>query len=330
MENIKKTYSPAEAAVKILERVKELYKSSNLNKANTAHEIEVGQEPHTQNTECPEQLAEGENIKKAKKKHNDSGNEIGDEEVGEEDQELLEGGQADGIEDDDFDNEDLEVGTELEGEHTNNPDEAKEVAKDHLAGKKDYYQENGKAAGADIGKEVKDIKENDEENEENEVDKDRDDIIDDVVDSNSKGKEKKEKKGNPFGKSENFNESMSPKLHKFMQDRVMRKAKMSDVQKDNHRSAKVVEPSGGFTRDRGKYKEQIEANRNPSNDMKNRQNRKRNKKKAVVVSKEKGNRDVRRKISNHKVEKMLGIKDQAKEAYKKPEIPKIPKINEGY
>lgn len=56
MDN-KKEYTPEEAARKVLEHVEKLYKSSNLYKANTAHEVEVGSEPMDNGAECPPSLA---------------------------------------------------------------------------------------------------------------------------------------------------------------------------------------------------------------------------------------------------------------------------------
>jgi hypothetical protein len=54
--------------------------------------------------------------------------------------EKLHGGEADGIPDSEFDADDLAEGTKHEGEHTDDPKVAKEIAKDHLKEDKDYYR----------------------------------------------------------------------------------------------------------------------------------------------------------------------------------------------
>jgi len=50
-------------------------------------------------------------------------------------------GEAKGMDDDEFDAEQLRKGTEVELEHTNDPEIGKEIAKDHLAewNGKPYY-----------------------------------------------------------------------------------------------------------------------------------------------------------------------------------------------
>lgn len=90
MEN-KKKYSPEEVAIAILKKCQEVY---DLKKANTAHEIESGEEPKNDEAECPEQLAcesgaksedndDSEESKKKKKVEED-----GQEEQEEADEEL--------------------------------------------------------------------------------------------------------------------------------------------------------------------------------------------------------------------------------------------------
>lgn len=53
--------------------------------------------------------------------------------------EKLKGGRADGMPDSDFDPEQLKKGTKHEMEHTDDPAQAKETAKDHLAEDPLYY-----------------------------------------------------------------------------------------------------------------------------------------------------------------------------------------------
>jgi len=59
MKDDNKFYSPEEAAAKVLDKIKELYKNSSISKSNTAHEIELGEEPRNDDAECPASLAEG-------------------------------------------------------------------------------------------------------------------------------------------------------------------------------------------------------------------------------------------------------------------------------
>lgn len=47
-------------------------------------------------------------------------------------EELIEGGKADGLEDELFNKKDLDKGIKVEMEHTNNPEAAKEITKDHI------------------------------------------------------------------------------------------------------------------------------------------------------------------------------------------------------
>jgi hypothetical protein len=53
---------------------------------------------------------------------------------------ILPGGEADNVPDSDFDKKKLEHGKKHEMEHTENPDIAKEVAKDHMLEDEDYYK----------------------------------------------------------------------------------------------------------------------------------------------------------------------------------------------
>ncbi len=54
--------------------------------------------------------------------------------------EKLHGGEADDMEDEEFDSEELLRGTSHEMEHTDDPEVAKEIAKDHLAEDEEYYE----------------------------------------------------------------------------------------------------------------------------------------------------------------------------------------------
>lgn len=85
MENDKnKTFTAQEVAQGILDRCRTLYKDSKLAKSNTAHELEVGSEPHNEDSEAPEQLQAGEVCKpdsgdKKKKKKGEGESEEGEE-----------------------------------------------------------------------------------------------------------------------------------------------------------------------------------------------------------------------------------------------------------
>jgi hypothetical protein len=65
----KKTYTPQQVAINVLKKAQEVYKNSNLCKsesANSAHEIDPGQEPKNDDADCAESLKDGK--KKDKKK----------------------------------------------------------------------------------------------------------------------------------------------------------------------------------------------------------------------------------------------------------------------
>lgn len=55
-----KSYTAEEAAVLVLKKAEEMIAKSNLAKANTAHEIEAGEEPSNDDAECPAYLAEAD------------------------------------------------------------------------------------------------------------------------------------------------------------------------------------------------------------------------------------------------------------------------------
>lgn len=52
---------------------------------------------------------------------------------------LIDGGMADGESDSGFDSKQLDLGIYVEMEHTDDPEIAKEIAKDHLKEIPDYY-----------------------------------------------------------------------------------------------------------------------------------------------------------------------------------------------
>lgn len=73
-ENSEKTYTAKEMGEAVLKKCEELYKNSNLAKSNSAHELETGGEPSSDESEAPEQLQvgdvtrPGQSEKKSKKK----------------------------------------------------------------------------------------------------------------------------------------------------------------------------------------------------------------------------------------------------------------------
>lgn len=54
---------------------------------------------------------------------------------------MISGGLADNMSDNNFDSEQLAIGIQIELEHTDDIDLAKEIAKDHLIEHKNYYKE---------------------------------------------------------------------------------------------------------------------------------------------------------------------------------------------
>jgi hypothetical protein len=124
-----KKYTEKEVAIAVLKKCAEMYKSSDLFKTNTAHEIEGGQEPDgAGNAECPEQLQTGEATKpetgsaKSKKKKSGEAVEEESEEEGSEEEE-----EADEHEE----SEDSLSGEEKEETHEIAEDEAEEEVDEH-------------------------------------------------------------------------------------------------------------------------------------------------------------------------------------------------------
>lgn len=112
--------------------------------------------------------------------------------VGKSTTEKLKGGRADGKPDEEFDPEQLKAGIKVEREHTSDPQQAKEVAKDHLSESPDYYKRLAvmeaeaksdvkkslqranslvKALKSSLNEEDMDLKKTDDEDEEKETEK---------------------------------------------------------------------------------------------------------------------------------------------------------------
>lgn len=66
----------------------------------------------------------------------------------------LKGGDGDKLSDDNFDPEELKMGQKEEMEHTNDPEIAKEIAKDHLVNDKKYYSRYKKVFGESVNSAV--------------------------------------------------------------------------------------------------------------------------------------------------------------------------------
>lgn len=372
MENTKKKYTPEEVAVKILKHVQDLYKSSNLYKANTAHEIEPGQEPVSNDTECPEQLAEGENVKNSKKDSKKKGDKsipeheeglspeekeahdatesMSDEE--EMEQEMDAEAHERDEEDADFIEEEAELPSEKEGneeveehlemeekvkedeEEDEDEEEAKKKQIDKVVNKS---EQTNKAVGLKSPK-LQDFMKNRSMKKGKTIDmKTRETIADE---SGTSGKGKRKKVYTPEGKEKPLTEQKAKKYKDMKgrsfegenyrrdikeQNEARKKKKIMSKSKDDIKTA-----SDDWMKDRKKYSEKRKAKRNPSKDLKDKAYRKKTPKKAVIVDKERANKKVRRQSKkDRKIEKMLGMKE-AKQEFKKPEIPKPPKVNEGY
>lgn len=76
-----KTYSPEEVAMAVLAKAQEM-----LSKSNTAHEIEAGEEPHNDDAEAPEYLANADIEESGQKKKNKKQSEEDREEMDHEDE----------------------------------------------------------------------------------------------------------------------------------------------------------------------------------------------------------------------------------------------------
>lgn len=185
-----KFYTPAEVAMAVLKKAQELMKKSALFKAtNSAHEIEVGEEPNNEDAECPPSLEEADiensgahgekKAKKAKTGDIASADKDGD-------------GDIDG-------NDAIEAQEELSG---------KDLDGDGEAGEKPEHKEKIEAAAKPALKA--------------DEDKEADEKIKDA------SKDEKDKKKPPFVKSEKGCEPKmdlkKPSLKKFMLGRKMKKS----------------------------------------------------------------------------------------------------------
>jgi hypothetical protein len=144
-------YSPIEVAIKVLDKVKELYKIPNSNQFSS--------DKAESNSNSP--VGSDEINTELKEKHVDQ----------------LPGGEADSKKPEDFDPEKLAIGIKVEMEHTDDENKAREIAMDHLAENSAYYDEGGEAAGEDLGSDIDEAKEQIQEDEENHAKK----IIGNVV-----------------------------------------------------------------------------------------------------------------------------------------------------
>jgi hypothetical protein len=184
-KKVEKFYTPEEVAVAILKKTQELLKASSSFKANTSHEIEVGEEPNNDDAECPPSLEEADiedsgahGEKKAKKSKKG-----------------LEGADKDG--DGDIDGDDaIEAQEELTGE---------DLDKDGEIGEPEDQSNEEKIDAAS-----KDFKKPMDE------DKDADEKIDDASEEKPEKDDKKEAKKPPFMKSEKgvHREDRSTTYHK--------------------------------------------------------------------------------------------------------------------
>lgn len=193
-----KFYTPEEVAVAVLKKAQELLKNSALIKANTSHEIEIGEEPNNDDAEAPEYLANadiensGAHGEKKSKKMKPG----------------LEG--ADKDKDGDIDGDDA---IEAEEEST-----GKDLDGDGEAGESEEHKEKVAAVAP----------------EKEDEDKDADEKVDDIVDDEKEDKEEgKDKKKPPFMKSEKSCKTedcdskidlKKPSLKKFLMKRKLKKS----------------------------------------------------------------------------------------------------------
>ena len=190
-----KTYTPAEAALLVLKKTEEMYKNSTLAKANTAHEVEVGEEPSNDEAECPAYLAEADiesgssTGKHGEAKPSVSGVSEGSE-IGSEEEELDEDGKPKKKvpeHEEGMDEETKEIHDETESES-----DAEEVVDDKKVESQD--------------KDEKDA-----------------DIVEDKEEKKEVKEEIKGEKKNPFEKAE--------KLNSFMKKKDMKKMKNAKIEK---------------------------------------------------------------------------------------------------
>lgn len=188
-----KFYTPEEVAVAVLKKAQELLKKSSLMKANTSHEIEIGEEPNNDEAECPPYLEEADiensgahGEKKPKKAPKGA----------------IAAADKDG--DGDIDGDDaIEAEEELSGKDLDGDDEA---------GEKPEHKAKIDAASKPMPK--------------NDEDKDVDEKISDA--SEDKDEKKEGKKKPPFMKSEKGcspePDLKKPSLKKFLLKRKMKKS----------------------------------------------------------------------------------------------------------
>jgi hypothetical protein len=135
MSDIKeeKFYTAQEVAVKVLEKAHEMMKKSEIFKSNTAHEVEAGEEPKNDDSECPEYLADADiendgahGEKEGKKKKGAEGDKHSEEPEHEEGMEPEEEKEHDAEENeaDEKDDDKIEADEEKSGEDEEKEDDA--------------------------------------------------------------------------------------------------------------------------------------------------------------------------------------------------------------
>lgn len=213
----KKEYTPREVAVEILKKTHDMLSKNSIMKANTAHEIESGEEPNNDDAECPEYLAnadiegsdkDNKRDKKAKKSSENKGIESEDDENIEENEE------------EEIEPEGNEEEEESEEEKESESEEEKESEEEEEEGSKKIIEN----AASEKDKKKKEMEKSEKSNVE------KADIIDfktkEMIASHDEiNQPKKEKELNP---SENKIKNAPKrkkvnKLQKFMDDRKERK-----------------------------------------------------------------------------------------------------------
>jgi len=207
MKKEEKKYTAEEVAKIVLKKAQEMIEASALYKSNNSHEVENGEEPYNEDSECPEYLCDAdieEDFKeddKRKKKKSPSDSSEDSEFESEEDSEF---------EEEDSDSDEPEHEKDLSPEENKEHDAAENEADEEDEDNIEADEEDEDNIEADEEEEV-----SEEIEEDAAEDKDTKEIISEASEDKKEDKDKDKKKKPPFAKSEN---GLS-KLKKFIEDR---------------------------------------------------------------------------------------------------------------
>ena len=168
-----KDYSAYEAAIAVLNKVQDMYKTSNVYKSNSSHELEPGEEPNNDDAECPDYLSEAESSPlgeggEGKKKKKAEGSQPAHEEDMSEEEDKEHDAQEQG--DDEQDSDNIEADEE-KGEYDQDADEIVENAASDKKGEKKkenpfQKSEHGQEYKPELMRKKKDYHENAQKSEE--------------------------------------------------------------------------------------------------------------------------------------------------------------------